>query len=360
MLEHRSATASYKPETRAGASTRQAGQAEHAPYISVVIPCFNEERFIGKVLQNLVSQYDSERLEIIVVDGMSTDETRSLVTEFIEERPELRVRLLDNPARNIPTALNLGVEQACGEVIVRMDAHSIPSANYVRRSVELLSDREVSVVGMPWRIEPGRNTLTARAIALAVSHPFGIGDAKYRQQHLASAQFVDTVPFGVFRKELWREAGGFNENLLSNEDYDFHYRVRQMGGRILLDASGHSTYFARGTVKELAAQYFRYGKWKAQMIKLHPASLRLRQTVAPLFVASLLLLSVLSLWWPVALWPLLAIIIAYALLASAFALQLSARGGDFKLAFVIPLAFFVIHTVWGSGFLLGLTHSPRK
>jgi succinoglycan biosynthesis protein ExoA len=360
MLEQTSATASYEPKTRAGAATREAVPAEPVPDISVVIPCFNEERFIGQVLENLISQYDAGRLEIIVVDGMSTDRTRELVSRFIEERPEVRVRLIDNPARNIPAALNLGVGHAGGEVIVRMDAHSIPSSNYVRRCAELLSDREVAVVGMPWRIEPGRDTLTARAIALAVSHPFGIGDAKYRRPNLASAQFVDTVPFGVFRKELWREAGGFNENLLSNEDYDFHYRVRQMGGRVLLDASGHSTYFARGTFRELAAQYFRYGKWKAQMIKLHPASLRLRQVVAPLFVAALVFFAVLSIWWSPALWPLLAITAAYALLASAFALQLSARGGDFKLAFVIPLVFFVIHTVWGSGFLLGLTHSPRR
>jgi succinoglycan biosynthesis protein ExoA len=359
MLEHISATASYEPKPRAVAS-RKVVPAEPAPYISVVIPCFNEERFIRKVLENLVSQYDAGRLEIIVVDGMSTDRTRHLVSEFIAERPELDVSLVDNPARNIPTGLNVGIEHARGDFIVRMDAHSIPSANYVRRCVELLSDSTISVVGMPWRIHPGRETLTAHAIALAVSHPFGIGDAKYRQPNLASAQFVDTVPFGVFRKELWRDAGGFNEELLANEDYDFHYRVRQKGGRILLDASGHSTYFARGSLKELAAQYFRYGRWKAQMIKLHPSSIRLRQTVAPLFVASLVFLGALSLWWSPALWPLLAIILAYTLLASAFAARLAVRGGDFKLAFVIPLAFFVIHTFWGGGFLLGLMHSPRR
>jgi succinoglycan biosynthesis protein ExoA len=358
MLEQ-SVTTSYEPETGA-AQKREVGLSAHAPFVSVVIPCFNEERFIGKVLENLVSQYEAGRLEIVVVDGMSTDRTREVVSQFIEERPELNVRLVDNPARNIPTALNVGIEHARGDIIVRMDAHSIPSANYVRRSVELLNNGDAAVVGMPWRIQPGRNTLTARAIALAVSHPFGIGDAKYRQQNLAGAQVVDTVPFGVFRKELWREAGRFNENLLSNEDYDFHYRVRQMGGRILLDAEGHSTYFARGTLKELAVQYFRYGKWKAQMIKLHPASLKLRQTVAPLFVASLIFLALLSIWWKLALVPLLAIIMLYTLLASLVAFKLSAKAGDFKLALVIPLAFFIIHVVWGGGFLLGLTHSPRR
>jgi len=236
-------------------AARRAGQAEHAPpahgelpFVSIVIPCFNEERFIFKVLENLAGQYQPGRSEIIVVDGRSTDGTRERVAEFKRAYPNLPVRLVDNPARNIPAGVNLGIEEARGDVIVRMDAHSLPSANYVRRCVEQLGggaagegEEEVAVVGMPWRIQPGAETRAARAIALAVAHPFGIGDAKYRMPERAgaAAEFVDTVPFGVFRKSLWREVGGFNERLLANEDYDFHYRIRERGGRILLDTSGH-------------------------------------------------------------------------------------------------------------------------
>src|SRR5688572_20793448 len=110
------------------------------PSVSVVIPCFNEERFIGKVLENLATQYAHEDYEIIVVDGISTDDTRKAIGEFVSRHPALRVRIVDNPARNIPTALNLGIREASGEMIVRMDAHSIPSPGYVRRCVQLLSE----------------------------------------------------------------------------------------------------------------------------------------------------------------------------------------------------------------------------
>jgi hypothetical protein len=150
------------------------------PFVSVVIPCYNEERFIEKVLENLSGQYERAAYEIIVVDGMSEDGTRARIERFRQTHAALSVRVLDNAERNIPAALNLGIEAARGDIVVRMDAHSVASAGYVRRCVEVLSRGTASVVGMPWRIRPGAESLTARAVALAVAHPFGIGDAKYR------------------------------------------------------------------------------------------------------------------------------------------------------------------------------------
>ncbi|HEY0100186.1 MAG TPA: glycosyltransferase [Pyrinomonadaceae bacterium] len=334
------------------------------PFVSIVIPCYNEERFIYKVLENLAGQYASARSEIIVVDGRSTDRTRERVAEFKRAYPSLRVRLVENPARNIPAGVNLGIEEARGDIIVRMDAHSIPSSNYVRCCVEQLEggakgEEAASVVGMPWRIQPGAETREARAIALAVAHPFGIGDAKYRMPERAATEFVDTVPFGVFRKSLWREVGGFNEALLANEDYDFHYRIRQRGGRILLDTSGHSLYFARPTIRELARQYFRYGTWKAQMVKLHPRSLRLRHLVAPAFVAGVALTSLAGFWWRPAWWLLLLAVVPYALLALVCAFGLARRGRDLTLLPLIAVIFPVLHVAWGSSFWLGLVRAPR-
>ncbi|MCA1565480.1 MAG: glycosyltransferase family 2 protein [Acidobacteria bacterium] len=328
------------------------------PFVSVVIPCFNEERYIVKVLERLCGQYAPARSEIIVVDGRSTDATRERVAEFTRTYPNVRVRLLDNPARNIPAGVNLGINDARGEIIVRMDAHSIPSSNYVRRCVEQLGGAEV--VGMPWRIRPGAETPAGRAIALAVAHPFGIGDAKYRMPDGAPTEFVDTVPFGVFRKSLWADVGGFNEELLANEDYDFHYRIRQRGGRILLDTSGHSVYFARPTIKELARQYFRYGTWKAQMLKLHPRSLRWRHLVAPAFVASALATAAAGFWWRPAWLALLGVVLPYALLSLYCAFRLARRAREMRLMPIISFVFLVIHTTWGSSFLLGLLRAPRR
>ncbi len=330
--------------------------------VSVVIPCFNEERFIEKVLANLIEQYDDDAYEVVIVDGLSTDHTRAAIDRFVQAHPSFRVQVIDNPARHIPIGVNLGIAHACGEVIVRMDAHSIPSPNYVRRCVELLSDSGAAVVGMPWRIAAGAETSTARAIAAAVAHPFGIGDAKYRAADLSGSQLVDTVPFGAFRKVLWQELGGFNENLLANEDYDFNYRVRSTGGRVLLDTAAHCQYFARPTLKELCRQYFRYGYWKAQMVKLHPRSIKLRHLVAPGFVASLVATAALSLMWPSFVLLLLMIIAAYTAVAVFFSAQLAKRNGAVDLFLPLVLSFTGIHFCWGTGFILGLAprHASRN
>jgi succinoglycan biosynthesis protein ExoA len=325
--------------------------------VSVVIPCFNEQQFISAVLNNLANQYQPDNYEILVVDGRSTDRTRQVIQEFAKNNAELRIRVVDNPARNIPTALNLGIRAASGEIIVRMDAHSIPSPGYVRRCVQLLSEDKAAVVGMPWHIKPGAETLMARAIALAVSHPFGIGDAKYRLTS-STAQLVDTVPFGAFKKSLWKEVGGFNEHLLTNEDYDFNYRVRKGNGLVLLDNGAHCDYYARPSLGQLAAQYLRYGSWKAQMVKSHPASIKLRHLVAPAFVSYILIALVAGLFWRPALVMLVAVVALYSLLAFIFASKLALRERDLRLAFLIPIVFFVIHSVWGGSFLLGLVISP--
>ncbi len=361
-LEHKRDALSSLPGTQLGivaadtTTAHDSAAAADSPSVSVVIPCYNEERFIGKVLDNLADQYERERYEIIIVDGMSVDKTRAVIEEFIARRPGVKVRVVDNPQKHIPTGLNLGIEAARGDIIVRMDAHSVPTPNYVRRCVELLAAAEWAVVGMPWRIRASSDTLAARAIALAVAHPFGIGDAKYRLS-ISTSQLVDTVPFGAFRKSLWRELEGFNEDLLANEDYDFHYRVRSRGGRILLDTEAHCEYFARATISELAAQYARYGNWKAQMIKLHPRSIRLRQLVAPAFVISLVVFGALSPWSTPARVALAAIMVAYALCSLVFASRLARKDGDLRLIPYLCLAFFTIHITWGSSFLRGLVRS---
>lgn len=332
-----------------------------APSVSVVIPCFNEERFIGEVLENVARQRVGGEFEILVVDGMSTDGTRAVVEEFARSRPEARVRLIDNPARNIPSALNRGITAARGRVIARMDAHSVPSENYLSGCLEQLEREDVSVVGMPWRIRPGADTRVARANAAAVSHPFGAGDAKYRAGGVsAPSAFVDTVPFGVFTKELWRQLGGFDEALLANEDYDFNYRVRRNGGGVLLDTSGYCTYFARPTFAALARQYFRYGLWKARMVRLSPRSIKLRQLAAPAFVCALAASAALSLLFAPALWLLASVVAAYAAVALASSMQVVRRAGEWGLLPLVPVSFLLIHLAWGSGFMLGLARSPRR
>jgi len=328
------------------------------PEISIIIPCYNEERFIAGALEQLVKQSCDASFEIVVVDGASTDETRRVIENFAANHKGVSLRVIDNPARHIPTALNLGIRAARGDLIVRMDAHSAPSTNYVSRCAELLRAQRAAIVGMPWHIKPGADSSMGRAIAAAVSHPLGAGDAKYRLPGTTS-QFVDTVPFGAFHKSLWEQLGGFNEKLLTNEDYDFNYRVRKQGGNILLDNEAHSDYFARPRLSDLARQYLRYGIWKARMVKLHPSSIKLRQLVPPLFVIGLILSAVLSffsLFFVGVLGLVLGIYLALVLLVS---LQLAIRENTLSLALYLPFTFIVIHLYWGCGFLIGLAW-PQK
>ena len=330
--------------------------------VSVVIPCYNEERFIAKALEQLADQFETDRYEIIIVDGLSDDKTRSVIDDFKLQHPALAIVVLDNPARNIPTALNLGIAAAKGSIIARMDAHAVPSAGYIRRCVEVLQQENVGVVGMPCRVRAGAGTLTADAIAAAVSHPFGIGDATYRLTEGRSLQEpVDTVAFACFRRSLWSQLKGFNESLLTNEDYDFNYRVRMAGQLVLLDRSGHCDYFARTTLRGLAAQYVRYGGWKAQMVKLHPGSTKLRHLVAPGFVLSLVLLVLLGVFRTPFLFVLGLEVGLYALLALLFGWQAMKRNrAGIDMLLTMPLIFLTIHLTWGASFWLGLLRRPRS
>jgi succinoglycan biosynthesis protein ExoA len=330
--------------------------------VSVVIPCYNEANFIGKVLENLADQYESDRYEIIVVDGRSEDRTREKIQSFKATRPDLSVVLVDNPARKIPAALNLGIAAACGKIIARMDAHAIPSEGYVRRCVRVLNNKNVGVVGMPCHVLPAADTLLGKAIASAVSHPFGIGDAKYRLREAeADQEAVDTVAFACFRKSLWQELGGYNESLPTNEDYDFNYRVRLAGREVILDRSGHCDYFARSTLQGLATQYRRYGGWKARMIRLHPRSMKLRHLVAPVFVLSLMSLIVLSFFSSLALLLLGLEAGLYLLLALVFSWQIMQRSKEGPgMLLIMPLIFLTIHLTWGFSFLLGLVRQPKS
>ncbi|HEX3280564.1 MAG TPA: glycosyltransferase family 2 protein [Pyrinomonadaceae bacterium] len=331
--------------------------------VSVIIPCYNEEKFIGKALANLVGQYPADYFEIVVVDGMSDDGTRAVITEFQQTHPDIALTIIDNPARTIPRGLNLGIAAARGGIIARVDAHAAPSAGYIRRCVAVLNDPRAAVVGMPCRVRPSAETSMARAIAVAVSHRFGIGDAKYRLDlapGFAEPEEVDTVAFACFRKSLWLSLGGFNEELLTNEDYDFNYRVQQRGDRVVLDRSEHCDYFARATLSSLVRQYLRYGFWKAQMLKQQPRSLKLRHTVAPAFVLSIIFLAALGFFSPFALYGLAFLLVIHALAGFGFAFTSEKYGRSARMIALLPLVFFTIHISWGASFLVGLVHpSPR-
>ena len=228
------------------------------PEVSIIVPCYNEERTIQLLLEAILHQtYPARQMEVIISDAMSSDQTRARILSFHADHPELAVEIVDNPRCTIPSALNEALKAARGETIVRLDAHCVPRPDYVERCVNALKAGAGENVGGVWDIKPGAPDWIGRAIAVAAAHPLGVGDAQYR--HTQRAQSVDTVPFGSFRRDLLQRIGFYDEDLLANEDYEWNARLRQIGGKVWLDPAICSTYFARPNLGALMRQYWRYG-----------------------------------------------------------------------------------------------------
>jgi glycosyltransferase involved in cell wall biosynthesis len=292
---------------------------------------------------------------VVIADGLSTDRTRQAIAAFQDECPDLLVRVIDNPRRTIPAALNQALAAAQGSYIVRLDAHSRPYPDYIAQCLQALEQGLGENVGGAWEIRPTGGGWLARAIAAAAAHPLAVGDAHYR--HTGRAQAVDTVPFGAFHRTLVDRIGGYDETLSTNEDYEFNVRVRQSGGKVWLDPAIRSIYFSRGTLGALARQYWRYGYWKARMLRRYPHSLRWRQAVPPLFLLSLIGLSSLAPWIPAARSLLGLEGVLYFLALFLAGLQTALRKRDLTMLIGIPLAIATMHFCWAAALLWSLIHA---
>jgi succinoglycan biosynthesis protein ExoA len=327
--------------------------------VSVIVPCYNEQATIGLLLNALNQQtFPRQDMEVIIADGLSEDCTRQEILAFQLMHPQLKIQVVDNHKRNIPSGLNRAICASNGEFIIRLDAHSVPYPDYIERCINALQSELGENVGGVWEIKPAGEGWMARAIAAAVSHPLGVGDAYYR--YTGSARPVDTVPFGAFRRTLVDRIGLFNEALLTNEDYEFNVRIRQANGLVWLDPEIRSIYFARSTLTSLIRQYWRYGFWKGRMLLRYPYTLRWRQALPPLFVLSLAGLGLLGLWWPLARIILAADIGIYSLLLLIVGGILAVRKKDLGMLVGVPLAIGSMHISWGAALLWSLFSSPGK
>jgi cellulose synthase/poly-beta-1,6-N-acetylglucosamine synthase-like glycosyltransferase len=315
------------------------------PRVSVIMPVRNESPRIAECLDAvLASDYRGDRLEVLVVDGMSEDGTREAVAA--RASGDARLRLIDNPGRTAASGMNRGLEAARGEVIVRMDARTLPEPDYVRACVEVLDRSGASNVGGPQRT--AGSGLVGRAAALATTSPFGVGDARFRYSE--REEEVDTVYLGAWRRSTLEEAGGFDERLRVNQDYELNYRLRQAGGRILLSPRIRSTYRIRERLSELAGQYFRYGRGKAAMLRRSPGAVRWRQLAAPGLVAGLAASLALLPVVPVA----AAIVPGTYLAATLLVSLITGIRRDPRALPALPAVFATIHLSWGLGFWAGV------
>ena len=320
------------------------------PFVSIIVPCYNEQATIRTLLEAIHAQtYPRPRLEVVIADGMSGDGTRAEIAAFSQAHRGLSIRVVDNPKRIIPAALNQALAASGGEIIVRLDGHSIPYPDYVERCVADLETGLGENVGGMWEIRPSESTWMAAAIAAAAAHPLGVGDALYR--HPGRAAAVDTVPFGAFKRELLALVGFFDENLLTNEDYEFNARVRESGGKVWLDPSIRSIYLARPTLDALASQYARYGFWKWRMLRRYPGTVRWRQALPPLLVASLVVGAGLALFFPFFRILLAVEVVGYAIAVALAGIETAVRQKKAALGIGLPLAIATMHISWGAGFL---------
>jgi succinoglycan biosynthesis protein ExoA len=300
------------------------------PTVTVAVPVLNEERHLRACLESIVGQTYAGELEILVVDGGSSDATRAIAASFPQ------VRLLDNPRRVQAAALNIALEAARGEVFVRVDGHSTIGPHFVERSVEALLRTGAAMVGAALHPRSDGPWLE-RAIGAAIVSPLGAGPAPFRLG--GPSRWVDTVFLSSFRTETLRDAGGYDEDPHVNEDPELAHRLASLGG-VWYEQTLESTYIPQDTLRGLARQYYRYGRLRAGTFRRHPRSLAARQLVSPLFVVSLL-----TPWRRLALG-------SYACLVAGTASRRLPR--DPAAAAGLALALPCMHVPWALGFFAGL------
>jgi succinoglycan biosynthesis protein ExoA len=315
------------------------------PFVSVLVPVRNEERYIERCLYSLAAQdYPRSRYEVLVIDGQSTDGTKLAITRFAAEST-LDVRLLQNAWYRTAPGLNIGLAEARGEVIVRVDGHASVATDFISRSVDALYDTRADCVGGV--IESVGDSPTGDAIALAMSSRFGVGGASFR---IGGEGPADTVAFGAYRRDVFDRIGGFAEDIDKGEDDELNYRLLDAGGVIMLVPGIRATYTVRGDLRALWRQYFGYGRAKPNVLHRHPRQIRARQLVPAAFVGALGTFGMLALFGRAG--PLRRLLAVYTLAATIASLALVPRHGIRRTA-LLPAVFACMHLAYGLGFLAG-------
>lgn len=318
--------------------------------VSVVIPMRNEQDYIGECLRSLLDQsYPSDQFEVIVVDGRSSDHSRGIVSEL--HRQYKKVQLLDNAAGIVPTAMNLGIQRAQGDIIIRADAHTVYPPHYVENCVRYLEQTRADNVGGPVITVPGDDSFCARLVAAVLSSPFGVGNSRFRTS--MDEGFVDTVPFGAFRKEIFARVGLYNEKLVRNQDNDLNARIRKAGGRIYQTSVLMTQYYPVKTFRRLLSKTFQESQWHIFALSENKDALGLRHLVPAFFVLALMSLLFLVFVNKLVLFGLGVVLAVYFVVGFYYGIRTASKYGGF-LAVVMPFAFLCFHVSYGCGTLVGL------
>lgn len=338
-----------EPNQSGGSHRLACHSASELPLVSVIVPVYNEAWYIESCLEGIVQQtYPAERLEVLVVDGMSTDCTREIIRNVAQAYPF--IRLLDNPMKVTSEAVNIGVRASSGQMIAIVGGHSVISPSYIAKAVSYLSRPDQRIGGVGPTLKNVGKGLLGNLVAHALSSPFGVGNSRFRFSK--KSQFVDTIAYGTYRRGIFDEVGLWDTGLVRNQDIEFNHRVRQAGWRLLLAPDMGCKYYTRTTMRGFVSQNYGNGYWNALTFSQRPSSLSWRHFVPLAFVLGLLLTTVAALVVPWGWLSLLAIVLPYSMGATIVSATDSVRErqcGLLLLAFI----FLLLHISYGIGSLAG-------
>lgn len=318
------------------------------PFVSILTPSRNEEKYISRCLDAIFHQdYPHDRMEILIADGMSQDGTRKIIQTY--QGKDIPITLVDNPGLIVPTGLNAAIRKSRGDIIIRVDGHTEIAPDYVRQCVSTLQRSKADNVG--GRMNAVGESSFGKAVSIATSSPFGVGGARFH--YSSKEEWVDTVYMGAWPREVFSKIGLFDEEMVRDQDDEFNYRLLKAGGKILLNPKIMSQYSNRGSPRSLWKQYYQYGFWKVRVLQKHPAQMRGRQFIPPLFVLSLILTTLTTLFTDWGGWLLLIVAGSY-LLTNLTASILTAAQKGWRHAFLLPITYLIIHMGYGAGLLVGL------
>ena len=321
-------------------------------FVTIICPVFNEEKFIDNCMESIILQdYPKELLEVFIVDGMSIDRTKSIIEKYSQKYNY--IKLLENKNKIVPHALNIGIQKSKGDVIIRIDGHCEYPTNYISVLVTKLFELNADNVGGVWNTLPANKTLKAKAIAIASSHIFGVGDSKHK---IGTTKIIetDTVPFGCFRREIFDKIGLFDEDLIRNQDDEFNARLINSGGKIYLIPDLIINYSARSSLDKMSKMYYQYGLFKPLVNKKLGKPTTLRQFFPAVFAFGIiigLILSLLSTWCFVLY---IYVLSLYLILSVYFSFRSALEKEDWSLFFILPVVFLSIHLAYGFGYLIGI------
>lgn len=324
--------------------------------LSVICPIYNEERYIRKCIESILAQdYPKNNLEVIFADGMSTDRTREIITEYTAKYPWIRI--IDNPRRIVPPALNAAIAASKGDIIMRLDAHASYEPNYFSAIAAALDKYGADNAGSVCKTDVLNKTPKALAIREVLSHPLGVGNSTFRTG-INGVQEVDTVPFGCWRRSVFNRFGKYDERLVRNQDIELNKRIKAGGGKIIIIPDTFCTYYARETFSKLAKNNYSNGKWNILTVYYthQLKSLSLRHFIPLIFVLSLLLPAIAGFFWHPLWFVGIISFLTYTLIVSIISTKIAAKK---HLNFIYLVAtFFVLHLSYGWGSLIGLLKLP--